>query len=126
MGVNDNIFLLENDASNIEPEHQVNLFFSVDLVNATKFKTENPKKWLSIFTSFYEFVIAAVKKIYDQEIMVWKLGGDEILFYHNITKLDALLRSPPTLYQAMSKAQRDLFDRHPQAKEKELYFQGAL
>ena len=65
------------DDINPSPEHQVNLFFSVDLVNATKFKAKHSKEWVSIFNSFYELLLSYVQTVYQQE-SIWKLNGDEI------------------------------------------------
>jgi len=118
------IFPLSNADVNV-PEHQVNLFFSVDLVNATKFKSNNKKKWVSIFADFYDFVVTAVQKKYRSDAEVWKLGGDEILFCVDIRNMEDILRAPSELYSAMNSAQGALFDRHRVAKNN-LYFQGAL
>ena len=112
--------------SPIVPKHQVNLFFSVDLVNATNFKAKYPSKWVSVFVSFYELVSAAVKTAYHQETMVWKINGDEILFHFNIKDLGDVLKAPSELYKAMNGAQGDLFAKFSNMTKNHLYLQGAL
>lgn len=74
------------------------LFFSFDLVNSTIFKTEHPSLWSSVFTCFYSEVLKNLgveeyKTPEDDSDCIrrlWKLIGDEVLIYVNVTQAKQL------------------------------------
>ncbi|MCL2357629.1 MAG: hypothetical protein FWC70_10870 [Defluviitaleaceae bacterium] len=108
---------------------RVFMFFSVDLVNGTKFKSERQKKWTSALMRFYEIIKEQVLLEYKNIIKakVWKHSGDEVLFYLEVEKIRDILEAPKKLHKAMMLAQREF----QTALEKEDvgktgYFKGAL
>ena len=87
------------------------LFFSVDLVNSTQFKTVYQSTWVSVFKDFYDMVGAQVKKAFINA-EVWKYVGDEVLFYIEARSLEDILKAPSMLYNAMVMAQNAFFREH--------------
>jgi hypothetical protein len=102
----------------------VYLFFSVDLINSTLFKTVNPHTWATVFKDFYDMIGAQVKKAYINA-EVWKYVGDEVLFYIKARSLSDVFTAPSMLYMAMVKAQEIFFAEHTHA-ERSLYMKSAL
>lgn len=77
------------------------LFFSFDLSDSTIFKTEHPDLWASVFSCFYNQILKRLTaenfKPKDGENSdsvcvgkLWKLIGDEVLIYIEISKLKQL------------------------------------
>lgn len=68
------------------------LFYSFDLVNATQFKSRNPKNWVNVFRYFYNRLQEKVKEaayFINSEtttpcIKLWKSIGDELVFYQRV------------------------------------------
>jgi hypothetical protein len=100
------------------------LFFSVDLVNSTYFKTIHQSDWVPVFRDFYDIVSAQVIKSYINA-KIWKYAGDEILFYVEAKCVDDVLRSPSVFYSAMKRAQAIFHNLH-KFTECSLYMKGAL
>ena len=79
-------------------ESGIFLFFSFDLVNSTVFKTEHPSLWSSVFTCFYNEILAnfgieEYKTPEDDSGCVrklWKLIGDEVLIYVHVEEAGQL------------------------------------
>ena len=111
---------------NREPENTagVFLFFSVDLINSTLFKTVNPYTWVSVFKDFYDIIGAQVKEAYINA-EIWKYVGDEVLFYIEAKNIEQVLAAPSLLYSAMARAQ-DIFHREHSHAECVLYMKSAL
>lgn len=86
--------IVDEKQENDDIQKAVFLFFSFDLVNSTVFKTEHPSLWSSVFTCFYnEVLINLGVEGYktpdnDSECIrkLWKLIGDEVLIYVNVTQ----------------------------------------
>jgi isopentenyldiphosphate isomerase len=77
------------------------LFFSFDLVNSTAFKNRN-KQWGKLFDGF----VSQSKILMEQEfhfIKIWKMVGDEILFYMQVTSIDDLHFAPKKTYDVLQK-----------------------
>jgi hypothetical protein len=79
------------------------LFFSLDIVNSTFFKNKI-KTWADIFAKFFKFCKAEVSQIYFPKASLWKMVGDEILFYMPISNLDELYRSPEKIFDLMGRS----------------------
>ena len=99
-------------SNNILPEDDVYLFFSFDLVNSTKMKTlktEN-KNWYSVFKCFYD---KSYKLMYDSfNASVWKISGDEVLFYRYLksyTDINNLLSTLTIVKQELEKELSERF-----------------
>jgi hypothetical protein len=113
-----------HDKRRFEGKAGVFLFFSVDMVNATHFKTANQTGWVSVFNDFYDMVGAQVKKAYINA-EVWKYAGDEILFYIKAGSLEDILIAPPLLYAAVTNAQK-MFHKKYEFAAHSLFFKSAL
>ena len=113
-----------DDVFDGEEKADVFLFFSVDMVNATHFKTVNENGWVTVFKDFYDIVGAQVKKAYINS-EVWKYAGDEILFHIKAGNLENILHAPSRLYDAMVTAQRLFHEKHTCAAHS-LYMKSAL
>jgi len=77
------------------------LFFSFDLVNSTAFKNRN-KQWGKLFDGF----VSQSKILMEQEfhfIKIWKMVGDEILFYMQVKSIDDLHFAPQRTYDVLQK-----------------------
>lgn len=67
-------------------------FLSFDLVNSTKFKALEPKKWIKKIKEFYLLVEKQINTI-SNEAHIWKKQGDEVLIYFKFNKIDDLYTS---------------------------------
>lgn len=67
------------------PEEGIYLFFSLDLSNSTQFKAEHPTLWAFVISSFYKAVNSNLVAIYEDPLCQWKLIGDEVLLYREIS-----------------------------------------
>jgi isopentenyldiphosphate isomerase len=77
------------------------LFFSFDLVNSTAFKNRN-KQWGKLFDGF----VSQSKILMEQAfhfIKIWKMVGDEILFYMQVKSIDDLHFAPKKTYDVLQK-----------------------
>lgn len=104
-------------------ESRVFMFFSVDLVNSTQYKSER-KEWASVIKNFYDIIISSVKNKYP-DAQIWKYAGDEVLFYIEISKLDEIIKAPESLHLAMTIAQNEFYS-ECKGTENFLYLKGAL
>ena len=66
------------------PEEGIYLFFSLDLSNSTQFKAEHPTLWAFVISSFYKAVNSKLVT-YKIALQQWKLIGDEVLLYKEIS-----------------------------------------
>lgn len=98
-------------------EHDgVYMFFSFDLENSTRFKSSYPDKWRCLIETFYEITKRTFKgnleKKYDKDEQhdidtnynkfgVWKLIGDEILFYKKVDNLEELFFNVKATYYTL-------------------------
>lgn len=79
-------------------EKALYLFASFDLVNSTKFKSED-NKWPVVISQFYTMAVREVQK--DQSgFKVWKFVGDEVLFFKIVRSIEALAADIQRLYAA--------------------------
>lgn len=88
----------------IEPK--VYLFFSVDFVNSTRYKTMN-KEWSLVLRGFYDIIKSEIIKEINN-IVVWKYAGDEVLFYLEIDSVNQLVTTPYDFYEGVMQAQHEL------------------
>lgn len=102
---------------------RVFMFFSVDLVNSTKYKAEN-SEWAAVIGDFYKIIEMKVTDVF-KEFKIWKYVGDEILFYLEVREIPDILNAPSVLHSAMRLAKEEFYEEHPKAKCF-LYFKGAL
>ena len=79
------------------------LFFSFDLVNSTFYKNK-VNSWASIFSKFFSFCKAEVSQNYFPNAELWKMVGDEILFYMPISDIIQLKSAPARVFQLMNKS----------------------
>lgn len=78
------------------------LFFSLDLVNSTFYKSK-VETWADIFSVFFKFCKTKVNECFPTA-QLWKMVGDEILFYMPISDLVDLYKSPRLIYDLMNKS----------------------
>jgi len=116
----------ENQLFNMPSDntYRVCMFFSIDLVNSTKFKSRYPQKWGEVIYSFYDHVIRTIQ-LECPEAEIWKHNGDDIIFRIEITNKDNILMAPSTLHKAMQLAYGK-FTLTNQIAKNFLYFKGAL
>lgn len=90
---------LNDELTSMRKEHDgIYMFFSFDLENSTKFKESFPHNWSYLIEFFYELVKNTFKsnlvnqKILreedDEQLIFWKIIGDEISFYKKIDSLE--------------------------------------
>lgn len=80
---------------------RVYLFVSFDLVEATAFKVANPN-WPVIISKFYELCIREIQEI-SSSFRLWKLAGDEVLAYIELTSYEELANNVKSLHVALNK-----------------------
>lgn len=105
---------------------QLYLFLSVDIIDSTaiKYNTDKPIDWYSVFTDFYvsfpdefkthlktEYGYQKLKYSQDN-LVVWKYAGDEILFYAEITQKTEIL----CIVTAFKKTLEDWYPLPPKGK----------
>ncbi len=75
-------------------------FFSFDLVNSTYFKNKE-SSWIEVFTSFYN---ACKNKVEDgfERARLWKMVGDEIIFYMPILDESEIYNAPNIISSIMN------------------------
>jgi len=117
-------------AEESEADSKVFMFFSVDLVNSTKFKAKHPHKATPIVMEFYKTIKSWVSKTY-HDAHIWKHVGDEVLFYFEINKIQQILKAPSGLHKIMAVAQKAFYNECDKIGVGDivknfLYFKGAL
>lgn len=73
----------------------VYLFVSFDIVNSTRYKSIEPD-WPLLINKFYDESVQKIS-IIDEQFKVWKLIGDEILFYIKIYNMEKIFDWPHKL-----------------------------
>ena len=116
-----------NQPEPIDPRHtrKVFMFFSVDLVNSTKFKSKYPNEWAGIFGRFYGCIRESVFAEYERA-QIWKYIGDEVLFFVEIQTMSDILNAPSALHKAMGEAYAKLVRLNEKFVKNNLYFKGTL
>lgn len=103
---------------------QLYLFLSVDIIGSTqlKYDPEKPINWFNSFKAFYisfpDELKSKLKLVYDLEgltyseenLVVWKYAGDEILLFSTITQKDEV----PCIILAFRKTLEDWFAKSPE------------
>ena len=99
--------LKDSDSEN--PKKNIYVFISFDLVNSTKFKTNNDteKEWPYVINRFYEIIFHELKSRIPQ-VNVWKYLGDEILLYASLSEIDCVYSIPENTYLTQKKVTSDL------------------
>lgn len=77
------------------------LFFSFDLVNSTSFKN-NVKLWGKIFDGFIKQSIELMKESFPYA-KIWKMIGDEVLFYWQVDTVEHLYEAPKKTFDILQK-----------------------
>jgi|SRR5580704_831533 hypothetical protein len=91
----------------------VYLFVSIDMVNSTEFKNNEPR-WPFVIHHFYESVVNEMKRVCPR-FNVWKYIGDEVTFWrhtHGEDKLALLIRDTYAALQLISQALDAIEDDH--------------
>lgn len=83
------------------PSPDLRIFFSIDIINSTAFKSTHQKSlqssnWFMFFKKFYDDIPLRLQKKYDGQgkilnfsfPYVWRFVGDEIIFYASIKKYE--------------------------------------
>ncbi|WP_061232468.1 hypothetical protein [Leptospira noguchii] len=91
------------------------LFFSLDLVNSTEYKTLNPKEWPTVFQKFYEIADNKLREKFSR-IKVWKYIGDEVLYYLRINSLKDIFDAPVCFYEVLQESIASLHKHKPESK----------
>lgn len=77
------------------------LFFSLDIVNSTFFKNKI-STWADVFSKFFKFCRQEVINELFSDAKVWKMVGDEILFYMPVSSQEEIYNAPQKVYDLMS------------------------
>lgn len=75
------------------------LFVSFDLVNSTKFKSEDTS-WPVVISQFYTIAVREVQKE-QSGFKVWKFVGDEVLFFKTVRSIEKTADDIRNLYSAL-------------------------
>lgn len=82
------------------PLPDLKIFFSIDMINSTSFKSDHLKRfsseWFMYFKNFYDDIPLILQKKYDEKPnmssfsfpYIWRYVGDEIIFYTSIKKYE--------------------------------------
>ena len=116
--------ILQKELSAERKEHDgVYMFFSFDLENSTKFKTIFPDKWGTLLEEFYNRAKKIFKELIIREnknhisegkfskLKVWKLIGDEILFYKKIHYFEELFYNIKAVYYTLDQLYNELCEK---------------
>ena len=97
----------------VEKEELLYVFISIDLVNSTAFKYENPKGWPKVFHDFYVISTEYLSSCFvHSELKVWKRLGDEILFYVAIKNRTEMYRLLEYVDNTLTIIQESLSEDH--------------
>jgi hypothetical protein len=73
------------------------VFFSFDLVSATRFKEVDPDRWPLVISRFYELITGSAERRL-APVGLWKLVGDEVLLYKRIRAIEELRGCLPSAH----------------------------
>ncbi|MBE6048600.1 MAG: NUDIX hydrolase [Clostridium sp.] len=116
------ISLSEKLLEDVRKEHDgIYMFFSFDLENSTKFKNTFKDKWSKLILLFYERIkkifrskIECEQKKYTHnqmsEINVWKIVGDEILFYKKVEQPQELFYNIKAMFYTMNEFYDEIYE----------------
>nr|WP_320194266.1 hypothetical protein [uncultured Desulfobacter sp.] len=90
------------------------LFFSLDIVNSTFFKNKI-NTWAEVFSTFFKFCKHEVQNELFPHAEVWKMVGDEILFYMPVSNESDIYQAPHKVYDLMDRS-IEVIRRHEEAK----------
>ena len=80
------------------------LFFSFDIVNSTEYKNINDN-WKKIFNKFFEsckyYLKEHTKDSFRYDAKVWKMIGDEILFYLPVFSKEEIYHAPDCAFETL-------------------------
>lgn len=108
--------LAQEDQEDHQEDHSgTYLFFSFDLVNSTLFKN-NQDNWIDVFQFFYDQCLSQVKSIFLDDATLWKMTGDEVLFYILVNSYDELYQSPKKIFQIMENLISYLHENYPKTR----------
>ena len=115
---------LKSELSADRKEHDgIYMFFSFDLENSTKFKTIFPDKWGMLMEEFYNRAKKIFKELIIREnknhisegkfskLKVWKLIGDEILFYKKVHYFEELFYNIKAVYYTLNQLYNELCEK---------------
>lgn len=97
-----------------ESADRVYLFISYDLVDATAFKAIS-KEWPVVISKFYELSIREIQEL-SPAFLLWKLAGDEVLMYREVTSLEDLAHDVKNLHMALNKVIDQLYNSFDQTR----------
>jgi len=103
----------EMDDTPVDNYNGTYLFFSFDLVNSTSFKN-TVKQWGKIFDGF----IKQSKKLMEEDFpsaRIWKMIGDEILFYLQVNSTNVLYEAPEKTFNILQKC-IEFINKEPEVK----------
>ena len=92
-----------NDKKEIEKKcsRTVELFFSFDIVNSTSYKDTNYFGWQIVLTA----VLTNIKNSVAKEIpeaQLWRVLGDEIIFFVTIKNMEEIYASIDSIYRVLT------------------------
>lgn len=80
----------------------VNLFFSFDIVDSTKYKDANIVKWPEVLISLLEDLHnEVIKTIPDAEL--WRILGDEAVYFVEIKEIDQIYEIVASVYEILNR-----------------------
>lgn len=94
--------------------NEIIVFISFDLVNSTKFKTDEKGQviWPFVINKLYELLLSSLKELNDK-ISIWKYLGDEILLYVPLSEVSNLYELPLNIYNTQNNVADNLKNTYP-------------
>ena len=91
------------------------IFFSFDLVNSTFYKNRE-ESWAKTYSDFFEYCKAQVRQYHFPKAQVWKMVGDEVLFYMPISDESEIKKAPDLVYTILQESIKYIHKKHPVSK----------
>lgn len=89
--------------SSVKKGSQILLFFSFDIVNSTAFKA-SINQWPKILSLIFRRISNAVRQELDRiDVEIWRILGDEIIFYIPISSLESVFGIVDSIYRVLQK-----------------------
>jgi hypothetical protein len=104
--------LKKRESSNLSGTY---IFFSFDLVNSTFYKNRETS-WANTYSHFFEYCKTQVRQYCFPKAQVWKMVGDEVLFYMPISDESEIKTAPDLVYQVLQESIKYIYEKYPVSK----------
>ena len=98
----------QNGALLARNESAVLAFFSLDLVHSGAVKNRNLRAWQVILPSVID---AAKTELWKEGLLLWRVIGDELVFYYHVTDLEGLVDKVACVHRAVAKLNESIMER---------------